>query len=83
MLKLVCRLYKIIQSVYRNKSISFKQYLFMLVGVCMASLVQWTNYELLLYPTDACNYLSVDPEAVEILELPAETEVSMCAVSIF
>ena len=53
----------------------------MLVGVCLISLVQCTNYEFILYPTEDCKYLSVDPEAVNILELPGETEVAMCAVS--
>ena len=52
----------------------------MLGGLCLASLIPFVAYELVLYPSGDCKYLSVDPDAVKTLELPGETEVAMCTV---
>ena len=59
--------------------ISFKQYLAMLaVGPCLLSLVGVLCYDVVLYPRENCENLSVDPEAVKMLELPVETQLAAC-----
>ena len=61
--------------------ISFKQYLAMLtVGPCLLSLPIIICYDVAFYPRDDCRNLTltIDPEAVKLLELPVETPLAMC-----
>ena len=59
--------------------ISFKQYLLMLaVGPCLLSFVSILCYDVVLYPRENCENLSVDPEAVKMLKLPVETQLAAC-----
>ena len=53
----------------------------MLGGLCLPSLIPVITFELIAYPLEDCRFLSVDPDSVKMLELPAETEVAICMVS--
>ena len=48
------------------------------VGPCLASGLLVLGFELVSYPSKDCEYLSVDPEAATMFELPAETELPSC-----
>lgn len=63
---------------YRDKSISFRQYLCMFGGVCLGLFPDVFIYALIAYPIDDCRNLSVDPEAMTVLESPAETQLALC-----
>ena len=59
--------------------ISFKQYLGMLcVGPWLLSLGLALTTGLGAYPSGDCKNISVDPEAVKLFDMPAETPVALC-----
>ena len=65
--------------IFRDKLISFKQYLCMLyVGPCMLPLGSALRIGT-SYPSGNCANLSVEPEAMKLLNLPAETPLAQCA----
>ena len=65
--------------IFRDKLISFKQYLCMLcAGPCMLSIVLALTTGA-SYPSEDCANLSVEPEAMNLLNLQAETPLAQCA----
>ena len=47
-------------------------------GACLVAFLVLFSYDMIAYPIDDCQHLLVDPDAMAVLELPAETQLALC-----